>query len=103
MTEGLNNNSKIQTSFKLYSVDLFVFQVTSPTWPASTTVQHGQSFPHLPFQITSLDLHEQAPGNSEGQGSLARCSPRGLKESDTTKQLNNNSCLDEWLLTAWML
>ena len=27
---------------------------------------------------------EQAPGDSEGQGSLACCSPWGHKESDTT-------------------
>ena len=27
---------------------------------------------------------EQAPADSEGQGSLMCCSPRGLKESDTT-------------------
>ena len=35
-----------------------------------------------------LDGHEseQAPGASEGQGSLACCSPWGLKESDTTEQ-----------------
>ena len=32
---------------------------------------------------------EQIPGDSEGQGSLVCCSPWGLKESDTTKQLNN--------------
>ena len=31
---------------------------------------------------------EQAPGAGEGQGSLACCSPRGPKESDTTEQLN---------------
>ena len=31
---------------------------------------------------------EQALGVGEGQGSLACCSPRGLKESDTTKRLN---------------
>ena len=31
---------------------------------------------------------EQAPGDGEGQGSLACCSPQGLKESDTTEQLN---------------
>ena len=31
---------------------------------------------------------EQAPGDSEGQGSLVYFSPWGLKESDTTKQLN---------------
>ena len=28
---------------------------------------------------------EQTPGDSEGQRSLACCSPWGLKESDTTK------------------
>ena len=33
---------------------------------------------------------EQALGNSEGQGSLACCSPWGHKESDKTEQLNNN-------------
>ena len=32
---------------------------------------------------------EQTPGDSEGQGSLACCSPQGLKEMDTTEQLNN--------------
>ena len=31
---------------------------------------------------------EQAPGISDGQGSLARCSPWGCKESDTTERLN---------------
>ena len=33
---------------------------------------------------------EQTPGDSEGQGSLACCSPQGHKEWDTTEQLNNN-------------
>ena len=33
---------------------------------------------------------EQTPGDGEGQGSLAFCSPWGCKESDTTEQLNNN-------------
>ena len=32
---------------------------------------------------------EQAPGDGEGQGSLACCSPWGPKESDTTERLNN--------------
>ena len=31
---------------------------------------------------------EQAPQVGDGQGSLASCYPRGLKESDTTEQLN---------------
>ena len=34
---------------------------------------------------------EQTPGGSEGQGSLACCSPCGCKESDTTYRLNNSS------------
>ena len=36
---------------------------------------------------------EQAPGDGEGQGSLACCSPWGRKKSDTTKGLNNNTQL----------
>ena len=34
---------------------------------------------------------EQTLGDSEGQGSLACCRPRGHKELDTTERLNNNS------------
>ena len=35
---------------------------------------------------------EQAPGDGEGPGSVARacCSPWGRKESDTTERLKNN-------------
>ena len=33
---------------------------------------------------------EQTRGKSEGQGSLACCSPWSCKESDTTERLNNN-------------
>ena len=38
-----------------------------------------------------LDGHEfeQAPGDSEGQGSLACCSSWGRKESDTSERLKN--------------
>ena len=34
---------------------------------------------------------EQTPGNAEGQGRLACCSPWGCKESDTTEWLNGNN------------
>ena len=34
---------------------------------------------------------EQIPGDGEGRGRLACCSPWGLKESDMTEQLNNNT------------
>ena len=33
---------------------------------------------------------EQAPGDSEGQGSLGCCSPWGRRELGTTELLNNN-------------
>ena len=33
---------------------------------------------------------EQAPGDNEGQGSLACCGPRGHKQSDTTERVNNS-------------
>ena len=33
---------------------------------------------------------EQTPGDGEGQGGLACCSPWGHKQSDTGGQLNNN-------------
>ena len=44
-------------------------------------------------RLDGLDGHEfeQTPGDSEGQGSLAYCSPWDCKEFDTTKQLNSNS------------
>ena len=35
---------------------------------------------------------EQAPGDGEGQGSLACCSPWGNKELEVTERLNNNLC-----------
>ena len=39
---------------------------------------------------------ERTPGDNEGQGSLACCSPWGLKASDTTECLNNSrSCFLE--------
>ena len=48
-----------------------------------------------------LNRHEfeQAPGDSEEQGSLACCSPWDRKESDTTEQLNNNNNI--WGLLSW--
>ena len=40
-----------------------------------------------------LNGHEfkQVPGDGEGQGSLACCSPGGRKESDKAEGLNNNN------------
>ena len=41
--------------------------------------------------------YEQAPGDGDGQGSLACCSPWGHKESDTTERLNNKY----WNCICW--
>jgi len=40
---------------------------------------------------------EQTPGDREGQGSLACCSPWGCKESDMPERLNSNKSLNEYL------
>ena len=42
---------------------------------------------------------EQAPGVGDRQGSLACCDPWGQKESDTTKQLNNNLAQESPMLS----
>ena len=38
---------------------------------------------------------EQTPGDGEGQGSLACCSPWAHKELDMTEWLNNNKCTSQ--------
>ena len=44
---------------------------------------------------------EQAPGDAEGQGSLACCSPWGCKESDMTEQLNWSDWIQVIMLTEF--
>ena len=50
-----------------------------------------------------LDGHEfeHAPGDGDGQGSLACCGPWGRKESDTTKQLNYDN--NAYLFQLWYM
>ena len=52
---------------------------------------HGMTEDEMVGRHHRLNGHEfeQAPGDGEGQGSLACCSPWGRKESDMTEQLNN--------------
>ena len=56
---------------------------------------------------------EQAPGDGEGQGSLANCSSWGRKKSDATEHLNKNQSSGWWkcsqgplllkcLYTSWL-
>ena len=40
-------------------------------------------------------------GDSEGQGSLACCSPWGPKELDMTERLNNNNKVKMWDAVPW--
>ena len=42
------------------------------------------------YQLNAQEF-EKTLGESEGQGSLASCSPWGQKESDTTQRLHNNT------------
>ena len=49
-----------------------------------------------------INSMEQNVGDSEGQGSLACCSPWGhSKESDMTEQLNSNSCVHFKCRAKW--
>ena len=41
--------------------------------------------------INSMDMSEQTPLDSEGQGSLGCCSPWGIKKSDMPEWLNDNN------------
>ena len=41
---------------------------------------------------------EQTPGGSEGQVSLACCSPWGHKDPNMTQRLNNNNCISAVLV-----
>ena len=45
---------------------------------------------------------EQTPGDGEGQGSLACCSPWGCKESDRTEWLNSNN-INKMIIMIWSL
>ena len=46
------------------------------------------------YQLSGHEF-EQTPGDSEGQGSLACCSPWGHKELDKTEWLNNDNSWTE--------
>ena len=72
----------------------------SPKWFTGKDPDAGKDWGHEEKGMTEdemvgwhhwLNWHEfgQTPGDSEGQGSLACCSPWGHKESDTTEWLNN--------------
>ena len=60
---------------------------TLPTaWSRASSLQDGDI---IYFHCKGYEF-EQTLGDSEGQGSLACCSPWGCKESDTTEWLSNN-------------
>ena len=50
------------------------------------------------YQINGHES-EHTPGDGEGQGSLACCSPWDHEESDSTQRLNNNNpAVERWEL-----
>ena len=49
----------------------------------------------------SMDVDLSKVWESEGQRSLACCSPWNRKESDTTERLKNNSLFLLWFSPAW--
>ena len=53
--------------------------------------------------ITWLNWHEfeQAPGDAEGQGSLACCNPWGCKELGMTEQMSNNHPIELFWGINW--
>ena len=56
--------------------------------------RRGQQMVDWHHQLNGHEF-EQAPGDGEGQGGLACCSPWGHKESDTMEGLNNNHSFRE--------
>ena len=59
-------------------------------WEEKGTTENEMVGWHHPL---SGQEFEQTPGDGEGQGSLASCSPWCCKELDTTEQLNKSSHL----------
>ena len=66
-------------------------------WPWGSQPKQSIVWWRKKHNIHVSDTKKQIPGDSEGQGSLACCSPRGCKESDMTEQLNKwNSKRWKW-------
>ena len=73
-----------------FSLCMFPKKTLSPTVPE---VEEGTTEGEMVGWHPLLNGREfeQTPGDSEGQGSLACCSPWGCKESDMAEQLNSSS------------
>ena len=56
---------------------------------SNTLLEKSQEI--APEGMKMLSQSKQTLEDTEGQGSLASCSPRGCKETDITKQLNNKN------------
>ena len=71
-------------------INIYIYQFSSVTQLCPTLCDPMDcSIPRLPVhhQLSGHEF-EQALRVADGQGSLVCCSPWGLKESDTTEQLN---------------
>ena len=113
LTETLNQlwifNGRINKYLFIYSLSITDTEAEAPIlWPSDVKSRltgkdpdAGEDWGQEEKEATEdemVRLHhrlnghefEQTLGDGEGQGSLACCSPRGHKESDTTERLNNN-------------
>ena len=71
------------------------------TCPALTIPPlHGPREQSRPVSLEVGNATKQAPGDGEGQGGLACCSPWDHEESETTEGLNNNKAHEKMLITA---
>ena len=113
LTETLNQlwifNGRINKYLFIYSLSITDTEAEAPIlWPSDVKSRltgkdpdAGEDWGQEEKEATEDEMvrwhhrlngheFEQTLGDGEGQGSLACCSPRGHKESDTTERLNNN-------------
>ena len=89
---GGGNGNLLQYSCLENPMDRGAWQATVHGVPKSQTLLSDWAYTHTKSHYKSIRskriLFEQAPGVSDGQGSLVCCSPWGHKESDMTEHLN---------------
>ena len=113
LTETLNQlwifNGRINKYLFIYSLSITDTEAEAPIlWPSDVKSRltgkdpdAGEDWGQEEKEATEDEMvrwhhrlngheFEQTLEDGEGQGSLAYCSPRGHKESDTTERLNNN-------------
>ena len=76
----------------------FYHHLQQTSSPSGTVESHGSSHSHVHWVNDAIQSSHQTPGDSGEQVSLMCCSPRGLKESHATEQLNYNDMVVLFLI-----